>query len=195
MKSIRETTIQHPVTFQNKTVRVDTRIQISKKRQTQALLLTLRPGTLPVVVFMTNTYNCGHEWSCDYRGNSSALRCQLSTVMTQNATGGDCQTAEQNWIGAVTQRTLIQWKLGVTVGWNQLSTVLKKNTYWIITILQPDSIMFIHHQDQPLRKQLIDFGEAVPAAKTQSWMDLQPSGYKYLYVPQLIWSSALVSFF
>ena len=41
---------QHPVTFQNKTLRVDTSTQISKQRQTQALLLILRSGTLPVVV-------------------------------------------------------------------------------------------------------------------------------------------------
>ena len=33
---------------------------------------------------------------------------------TQTATGGDCQMAEQNRIGAATQRTRIQWKLGVT---------------------------------------------------------------------------------
>ena len=42
---------QHPVTFQNKTLRVDTSTQISKKRQTQALLLILWSGTLCVVVF------------------------------------------------------------------------------------------------------------------------------------------------
>ena len=42
---------QHPVTFQNKTLRVDTSTQISKKRQTQAPLLILRSGTLCVVVF------------------------------------------------------------------------------------------------------------------------------------------------
>ena len=42
---------QHPVTFQNKTLRVDTSTQISKKRQSQALLLILRSGTLRVVVF------------------------------------------------------------------------------------------------------------------------------------------------
>ena len=33
---------QHPVTFQNKTLRVDTSTQISNKRQTQALLSILR---------------------------------------------------------------------------------------------------------------------------------------------------------
>lgn len=32
---------------------------------------------------------------------------------TKNATGGGCRTAEQNRIGAVTQRTRLQWKLGV----------------------------------------------------------------------------------
>ena len=42
---------QHPVTFQNKTHRVDTSAQISRKRQTQALLLIPRSGTLCVVVF------------------------------------------------------------------------------------------------------------------------------------------------
>ena len=42
---------QHPVTFQNKTLRVDTSTQISKKRHTQALLLILQSGTLRVVVF------------------------------------------------------------------------------------------------------------------------------------------------
>ena len=39
----------HPLTFQNKTFRVDTSTQISQKRQTQALLLILRLGTLRVV--------------------------------------------------------------------------------------------------------------------------------------------------
>ena len=43
---------QHLVTFQNKTLRVDTSTQISKKRQIQALLLILQSGTLPVVVFI-----------------------------------------------------------------------------------------------------------------------------------------------
>ena len=42
---------QHPVTFKNKTLRVDTSTQISQKRQTQALLLILLLGTLRVVVF------------------------------------------------------------------------------------------------------------------------------------------------
>ena len=42
---------QHPVTFQNKTLRVDTSTQISKKRQTQALLLILRSEQLCVVIF------------------------------------------------------------------------------------------------------------------------------------------------
>ena len=32
---------------------------------------------------------------------------------TQITTGGDCRTAEQNRIGATTQQTRIQWKLGV----------------------------------------------------------------------------------
>ena len=67
---------QCPVTFQN-----TTSTQISKKRHTQALLLILRSGTLCVVVLITQTYNCGHEWLCDYHGNSSALRHQLSTVL------------------------------------------------------------------------------------------------------------------
>ena len=66
--------------FQNKTLCVDTSTHISKKRQTQALLLIPRSGT-PVVVFRTHTYNCGCEWLCDYRGNSSASWCQLSTVL------------------------------------------------------------------------------------------------------------------
>ena len=42
---------QHPVTFQNKTLRVDTSTQISNKRQTQALLSIHRSGTLRFVVF------------------------------------------------------------------------------------------------------------------------------------------------
>ena len=42
---------QHLVTFENKTVRDDTSTQISKKRQTQPLLLIRRSGTLRVVVF------------------------------------------------------------------------------------------------------------------------------------------------
>ena len=42
---------QHPVTFQNKTFRVDTSTQISKKRQIQAILLIIRSETLRVVVF------------------------------------------------------------------------------------------------------------------------------------------------
>ena len=42
---------KHPVSFQNKTLRVDTSTQISQKRQTQALQLILRSGTLHVVVF------------------------------------------------------------------------------------------------------------------------------------------------
>ena len=42
---------QHLVTFQNKTVHVDTSTHISKKRQTQAPLLILKLGTLRVVVF------------------------------------------------------------------------------------------------------------------------------------------------
>ena len=33
---------------------------------------------------------------------------------TQTATGGDCRMAEQNQIRAATQRTPIQWKLGVS---------------------------------------------------------------------------------
>ena len=52
-KSHTEATIWHPDTFQNKTLRVDTSTPISKQWQTQALLLILRPGTLPVVVFIT----------------------------------------------------------------------------------------------------------------------------------------------
>ena len=42
---------QHPVTFQNITLRVDTSTQISQKRQTQALLPILPLRTLCVVVF------------------------------------------------------------------------------------------------------------------------------------------------
>ena len=51
-----------------------------KKRQTQALLIILRSGTLRGV-FITQTYNCGREWSCDYRWNSLASQPQLSTVL------------------------------------------------------------------------------------------------------------------
>ena len=60
----------HLVTFQNKTLRVD-----------------------------TSTH---HEASC----------LPYCAWLTQTATGGDCQKAEQNRIGATTQRTPIQWKLG-----------------------------------------------------------------------------------
>ena len=63
------------VTFQNKTLRFDTSTQISKKRQTQAVLLILRLGTLPAVV------SSDREWLCDYHGNSLASRLQLSTVL------------------------------------------------------------------------------------------------------------------
>ena len=47
-QKVTETTMWHLVTFQNKTLYVHTSTQISKKRQTQALLLILRSGTLPV---------------------------------------------------------------------------------------------------------------------------------------------------
>ena len=45
-KSSAEITIWYPVTFQNKTFRVDTSTQISKKRQTQALQLILQLWTV-----------------------------------------------------------------------------------------------------------------------------------------------------
>ena len=65
----------------------------------------LQSGTLHVVVFITQSYNCGHEWSCNYHGNSLASRQQLSTVLprvrlkTQPGVTGR-RTAEQNtWSG------------------------------------------------------------------------------------------------
>ena len=47
--------------FQNKTLRVDTSTQISKKQTNTSSSNVLRWGTLPVVVFKTHTYNCGRE--------------------------------------------------------------------------------------------------------------------------------------
>ena len=43
--------------------------------------------------------------------------------------------------------------------------------------------MFVNNQDQPLRIQLIDFGQAVPAAKIQTWMAHLPPEYRYLHAP------------
>ena len=81
----------NPVTFQNKTHK-------SKKRQTQALLLILRLETLHVVVFITHTYNCGHEWLCDLSWKLLGLTTyavgRSAPWLTQNSTGGGCQTAD-----------------------------------------------------------------------------------------------------
>ena len=52
------------VTFQNKKFHVDTGTQISKKETNTS-----------------SSANCGRKWSCDYHGNSSASRRQLSTVL------------------------------------------------------------------------------------------------------------------
>ena len=75
-----------------------------------------------VLLFLiAQTYNCSCEWLCDYRGNSSASWASClpyCAVVDSNRNrwglpGGGRRTAEQNQIGAATQRTCIQWKLGV----------------------------------------------------------------------------------
>ena len=70
-----------------------------------------------VLLFLiTQTYKCGREWLCDYRGNSSvswASRLPYCTVADSNC--NPLGLVEQKWIGAATQRTRIQWKLGVTM--------------------------------------------------------------------------------
>ena len=77
--------------------------------------IILKPGALCVFVFITHTYNCCREWLCDYHGNSLVSWLQLSGSavlrLSQNA-GGGCRKTEQNWTGAVTQPTYIQWNHG-----------------------------------------------------------------------------------
>ena len=81
---------------------ITTSKQISKERQTQALLRIFWLGSFRIVVFITQTYNCCRQWLCDYCGNSSVSRWQLSEPWrTQNTILGDCQTR------AVTQYTRI----------------------------------------------------------------------------------------
>ena len=91
-----------------------------KKRQTQALLLILRLGTLPAVVVISQTFNCGHEWLCDYCGNSSTSRTSCLPY---------CVVADSKWnlwglslpdVGAKPYRShnaadSIQWILGVSI--------------------------------------------------------------------------------
>ena len=74
--------------FKIKKLCVDTSTQISKKRQPQALCWSFGQEHFVFVCLfvvslflLTQTYNCSREWLCDYRGNSSALWCQLSTVL------------------------------------------------------------------------------------------------------------------
>ena len=95
--------------FLNKTLSIKSQIQI------QALVPILWLETLPVVVFITQTYNCGRQWLCDYRWNSSGRQLSDSTApwRTQNAADGGCWTVERNWIGAVTQRSRIWWNIWV----------------------------------------------------------------------------------
>ena len=78
-----------------------------KKRQIRALLLILRSGSLCVVVFITHTYNCSHEWLCDYRGKSSVLSCPTilhrGRPKTQPMGVARLWIVEQNQTGAITQ--------------------------------------------------------------------------------------------
>ena len=106
--------------FSKKTLRVDTSTQISKKRQTQALLPILQSGTLPDIVSITHTYNCSREWLCDYDWNSSASRRQLSTILPHGGLKMQLvgvtrlRTVGQNQIRAVNTVDSIQWKFGVS---------------------------------------------------------------------------------
>ena len=69
-------TTEHPVTFQNKTFRLDTSKQISKKRQAEALLLILWSGTLPVVVFIT-------QWKFGVSNITKHLECAHSMKLKE----------------------------------------------------------------------------------------------------------------
>ena len=97
----------------------------SQKRDKHKLFCwSFSRGHFVLLFLITPTYNCGHQWLCDYRRNSSPSWRQLSTVLlwlTQTATSVDCRTADggakpdRSCIGAATQRTPIQWKLGETL--------------------------------------------------------------------------------
>ena len=74
-------------------------------------------GNTSCCCFYNITYNCGREWLCDYRGNSSALQRQLSTVtslrrerlkMQLVADGGAKPDRSRNAADS------IQWNLGVS---------------------------------------------------------------------------------
>ena len=128
---------QHLVTFQNKTLRVDTSTQISKKRQIQALLLILQSGTLPVVVFINTDLWLRSRvimWlSWELLGLAMPAVYRTAPWQTETATGGYCWTVEQNRIGAVTQRRRIQWKSGITCVWSawcHLSAWPTVNSLW-----------------------------------------------------------------
>ena len=71
---------QSPVTFQNKTLRVDTSTQISKKETNTSSSADPSVGNTFVLLF-SMTQTCGRKWSCDYCRNSSASQCQLTTVL------------------------------------------------------------------------------------------------------------------
>ena len=97
------------------------KIKHSKKRQTQALLLICWSGTLPVVVFITHTYNCGCEWSCDYCGNSSASRRQLSIVLPS---GGLKTQTDRIMLSPQTNRTSVCLELDRNHLFNKVSVCL-----------------------------------------------------------------------
>ena len=87
-----------------------------KTKQTQALLLIFRSGTLPAVIFITQTYNCGREWlSRELLGLATPAVYRSVPWRTENVLGGGCRMAEQNCIRAITQWTCIQWKFRVKV--------------------------------------------------------------------------------
>ena len=67
----------------------NTSIRISKKRQT--FLLIFLSGTLCVVVFITQTYDCGHEWMCFVQPGSGSTACQIwANTYTLNAKELSC---------------------------------------------------------------------------------------------------------
>ena len=71
----RRNNTQHPVTFQ-------TPAHESQKREKHKLFCwSFGQEHFALLFLITWTYNCGREWLCDYRGNSSASRCQLPTIL------------------------------------------------------------------------------------------------------------------
>ena len=113
---------QHLVTFQNKTFCVDTSTQISQKTQTQALLILQEHFVL--LFLITQTYNCGHEWLCDYRGNSSASwaiclqYCAWRRTTGQNRIEVDTYPVEiggERGVFTVSKRSHHQWSTDGTI--------------------------------------------------------------------------------